>query len=349
MKIARVCSSPEECKLLHAALADFSRDGARAAYSDWLGARGDGARARVVRATIDAFESLDTSSFGDLRSDPCWARMIAIPLLLVLDRARANHDVDDLRRFRDLVFSRIRAALSLSYSPCTAEADVGASYLWGLPDIPEGEAWPRVNSLSDWYSVKAKLPQDHHAAFLGQIAFGDLRETVLGQELPSGGGFAVFAFTEVQNLGIVETLVRPWSREGTLRRRVAPPDLVEDRLGDSVNSPQPAHDIELEETLSLPDATDGLFAREIPGCAYGEPYHALYRGLMDACGSDVLGIGGHLCGTSGRDPSPDTSCLRLAVLRGTPEAGLLHFAIPAAALTVGRLDAVKYVWNDWDS
>jgi uncharacterized protein (TIGR02996 family) len=349
MKIVRACSSPEECKLLRAALADFSRDGARRAYSDWLSARGDEARARVVRATIDAFESLDTSAFNDLRANLCWTRMISIPFLLVLDRARANHDADDLRRFRDLVFPRIRPALSLSYSPCKAEPDVGASYFWGLPDIPEGEAWPRVSSLSDLYSAKAELPHDHPAAFLGQIAFGDLHETVLGQELPRDGGFAVFAITEVWKLGIVETLVRPWNREATLTRCPAPSDLVEDRLGDSVNSPLPPHTIELEETLSLPDATDGLFAHEIPGCALGESYHALYEELRDACGAGVLGIGGHLRGTSGSDPSPGTSYLRLAVLRVTPDTGVVHFAIPAADLMGGRLDAVKYVWNDWDS
>ncbi len=349
MKIVKACSSPEESRLMHAALADFSRDGARAAYAKWLGARGDEVRARAVLATIEAFESLEPSSLDDLGVDFRWARMIAAPLLSTMVQARADHKADDLRRLRDLVFPRILASLSLSYSPCTTAPKIGTSYLWGLPDLPEGEAWPRAGSLSDWFGAKAKLPHEQHAAFLGQIAFQDLQETVLGQELPIDGGFAVFAITEVENLGIVETLVRPWSRKDTLTRRSAPPDLVEDKLGDSANSPKPFHTIELEETLSLPDAISGPAANEIPGCAYGGRFYDLYTDLMDASGAEVLGIGGYLRGTSGQDPSPDTSHLRLVVLRNTPEAGLLHFAIPAADLKTGHVDAVRYVGNDWDS
>jgi hypothetical protein len=247
------------------------------------------------------------------------------------------------------VFPRIRPALSLSYSPFAAEPVIGSSYLWGLPDMREGEAWPKVSELSDLFRAKEKLPQDMHAAFLGQIAFRDMRDTALAQELPSEGGFAVFGITEVYSLGIVETLVRPWDNNAVLMRRAAPSDLVEDSLGDSANSPQPAHTIELEESLSLPDAAGGPFAHKIPGCQYGGPYRDLYRHLMDACENAELGFGGYLRGTSGGDPSPDISYARLAVLRDTPDAGLLHFAIPHADLMTGRLDDVKYVWNDWDS
>lgn len=348
MKITRACATTEECRLLHAALADFSEDGARFRYARWLLQQGDEARADAVRATIHAYHALDASAFEGLDVDACWGRMIAIPLLSALIRADTGASVQARQHLRDLVFPRIRAALSLSYAPFEAEPAIGASYLWGLPDMAEDEAWPTVSQLSNWYDAKDELPPEHHAAFLGQIAFSDMRGTVLSVELPSAGGFAVFAISETEKLGIVETLVRPWSNLGMLKRREAPIDLLDDRLGDSANSPQPAHCIELMESLSLPDATDGPFAQEIPGCAYGEPYHSAYRDLMEACGADVLGFGGYLVGTSGADPSPDTETLRFAVLRDTPDAGMLHFAVPAKDLVRGDLSRVRYVWNDWD-
>lgn len=349
MEIIRACSTSKESQLLHAALADFSPNGPRAAYAEWLAASGDKARARAVCATIDAFHSLEQKALNDLDVDPCWARMIGIPLLSSLIGGHFRHNADGLKALRDRVFPWIRPALSLSYDPYLGEPNLGDSYLWGLPDIPDGEAWPKVSALSNWSGGKPKLPQDHHAAFIGQFAFRDMRETVLGQELPPEGGFALFGITEVWKLGIVETMVRPWGNKAPLARCDAPPDVIEDKLGDGVNSSHPSNFITLEEGLSLPDATDGPFAREIPGCHYSEEYSELYRDLMDACGAGELGFGGYLQSTSGGDPSPDAGSLRLAVLRTNPDVGIVHFAIPAADLKQGRLDRVQYVWSDWDS
>jgi hypothetical protein len=255
MKIVRASSTVEESRLLHAALADFSRDGPRAVYAKWLAAKGDTDRARALLATIKAFHTLNDDPLDELEVDPCWARMIAIPLLQVLAEARPDHGTNDLKALRDMAFPRLRPALSLACTPCPAEPAIGASYLWGQPDMPEDEAWPNISALSNWSDGKPNLPQDHHAAWLGQIAFSDLRETVLGQELPQTGGFAVFSITETWKLGIVETLVRPWNNKAPLTRRPVPPDLIADKLGDGTNAPHPAHDFELEDALSLPDAT----------------------------------------------------------------------------------------------
>jgi hypothetical protein len=349
VEIITACSTSKESQLLHASLSDFSRNGPRAAYAEWLAASGDKARSLAVRATIEAFHNLEQKPLDDLDLDPCWARMLGIPLLSALIGGRLGHDTDGLKDLRDRVFRLIRPALSLSCDPYLGEPGIGDSYLWGLPDIPDGEAWPQISALSNWSDAKPKLPQDNHAAFVGQFAFRDMRETVLGQELPLDGGFMVFAITEVFKLGIVETLVRPWNNKASLARHAAPPDVVEDRLGDKTNAPHPFHFITLEEGLSIPDASDGPFAREIPGCHYDEEYCELYRDLKDACGAGELGFGGYLCGTSGGDPSPDTGSLRLAVLRTNPDVGIVHFAIPAVDLKNGRLDRVEYVWNDWDS
>jgi hypothetical protein len=87
----------------------------------------------------------------------------------------------------------------------------------------------------------------------------------------------------------------------------------------------------------------------MPGCGHNEAYCDVYTALMDACEAGDLGFGGYLRGTSGSDPSPDTSFLRLAILPTNPDVGIVHFAIPAEDLKQGRLDRVQYVWNDWDS
>lgn len=355
MEIVRATSTSEEAKLLHAALADFSPNGARERYAVWLDARGERGRASALRATMAAFAQLDIAPLVNCEGDPHWQRMAGIPLLSMFIRATSKIERNAVTTLRDQLFPRIRPALAMIYTPAESEPAIGASYLWGLPDMQPHEAWPMTGELSDWYSARAEIPQDKHCAFLAQIAFRDMQGTVLGRELPSTGGFAVFSITEATELGIVETLVRPWQCEGQLARRAAPTDLLEDRLGDGMNGPAPTHVMALREILSLPDSATGPFAQEIPGCGFNEPFDRVLSLLEDACwaaeeGFDgVLAFGGYLRGTSGADPSPDAKSLRLAVFRVSPDAGLVHFAIPAEDLARGRLDRVQYVWNDWDS
>jgi hypothetical protein len=89
-------------------------------------------------------------------------------------------------------------------------------------------------------------------------------------------------------------------------------------------------------------------AGEIPGCDFDESFEGVFRAVEESSRT-VLGIGGYLTGTSGGDPSPETSSLRLAMLRTTPDAGLVHFSIPEDDLKRGRLNRAKFIWNDWDS
>lgn len=382
MKVMKAASSEAELKYLYAALADFSRNGARAEYAAWLKTQGRKEDAQAVLATIDVFHSLDASPLEEFNSETPWARMIAIPLLkefisstlFVAEKpapppnispqqlqnwnpTRWNFvrtsdpaKIETVMAVRDLAFRWLRPALSLSYAPAEKEPELGASYLWGMPDIPEGESWPLIRELSDNFNCKNELPQERHCAFVGQIAFADMQGTLLGYELPAEGGFAVFKIHEVTHLGVCETLLRPWNNNAPLKRHKAPQDLIDDKLGDSTNAPQPPHEITLQEVLSLPD-DDGPYGKLMPDCGYGEKYHDTYSSLRDACDSDsrILGFGGYLRGTSGADPSPDAQSLRFAVLRLNSDVGIGHFSIPAADLKAGRLDRVKDVWNDWDS
>lgn len=349
MKIRHVCKTPEELALLRPAIADFSNDGPRSHYADWLDANGDTGRARTVRASLLAYQTLNADVLDDAVGEAHWQQMMAVPLLNVFVENASMHPRNDMEALRDLMFTRLRPAVSLKYSPMQSEPDIGTSRLWGLPDLPESEAWPKIAEVSNWYKAKDKLPLQNHCAFVGQFAFQDFKGTAFGQDIPEAGGFSIFAISEVNELGIVETLVKPWDNTKPLTRRATPPDLIEDKIGDAVNTPAPAHEIELTECLSLPDATSGPFASVIPNCGYGEPFSDLYYAVMDQCSDTGMGFGGYLRGTSGEDPSEDAQARRFAVLRTTPDVGIVHFSIPAGDLEKGELGRVRYVWNDWDS
>lgn len=349
MQIYNVCNSLEEATLLYRAISDFSVDGSREKYAKWLDSQDAPERAEAVRRTIHAFQNFDASSLDKMGGSIQWQGMIAAPLLSTFINGAEKFDRDAMIVFRDVIFLKLKPALSLAYQLAETDLSLGSSRLWGLPDLPVSLDWPKIAMASNWFDAREDLPQDKHCAFLGQFSFADFKRTILGQEMPKDGGFSIFSITEVNKLGITETVIIPWLNGSEISRREPPPDLLDDKLGDGANSPYPEHEVVLHERLSLPDATWGPFGQIIPNCGWGEPYHDFYSELLSICGENRLGFGGYLRHTSGEDPSPDTNAIRLAVLRATPDAGVVHFAIPSTDLQIGRLDRVEYVWNDWDS
>jgi len=349
MHVNNVCDLPKEAELLHKAIADFSHDGPRAQYANWLAEIGDVRRSNDVQKTINAYQNLDRKYLNNMSGSEDWQRMIAAPLLNKFIDGAEQFDRKDMEVFRDLVFSKLKPAVSLSYTLGKTDPQLGTSRLWGLPDLPINEKWPKIKMASNWFESKDDLPAENHCAFLGQFSFKDFANTVFGQKLPKTGGFAIFTITEVHELGIVETLFLPWNNEVELVRVTPPSDLLEDKLGDTTNVPKAVHQIFLTEVLSLPDPEDGPFKGVIPNCSWNEPHGNFYCELVEACGENQLGFGGYLRGTSGSDPSPDVNSMRMAVLRTNPDVGVVHFSIPTKDLPEGRLDRVEYVWSDWDS
>lgn len=349
MFIDNVCTLPNEEEHLYKAINDFSYDGPRAYYANWLAEQGDEPRSNDVKNTIEAFQRWDVAPLKSLNGSDDWQRMIAVPLLRKFLNGAKQFDRKKMTEFRNLVFSKLRPALSMSYRPEKIDPPLGTSRLWGLPDLPVGQEWPKIKMASNWYDSEDNLPAEGHCAFLGQFSFEDFASTVLGQELPIQGGFSIFTVTEVHELGIIETLFLPWDNQLELVRYQAPSDLVEDKLGDGTNSPKGVHQVFLKEVLSLPDPTDGPFKKVIPNCSWNETYDDFYYEMMEACGENHLGFGGYLRGTTGGDPSPDVNSIRMAVLRTNPDCGVVHFSIPSEDLSTGELGNVKYVWSDWDS
>ena len=348
MRVIPICQLPGEAALLRSAVNDFSLDGPRSHYAEWLESKGEVGRANTVRATLKAYHTLNENELADLAGELNWQRMLAIPILKHLIQCLEFHTRDELESLRDLIFPKLRPAINLTYSAMKSEPELGLSRLWGLPDLPKDQTWPKVSELSNWYKAKDTLPHQNHCAFIGQFSWSDFKDSVYGQDLPKIGGVAVFAYIDI-NHGIVETVTRLWDNQQPLSRRTAPLDLLNDEANDRVNAPMPVHAIELTECLSLPDATGGPFTADIPLCGWGEPFHDTYSCLIEMCGGGGLGFGGYLSGTSGEDPSLDTKSRCFAILRTTPDAGIVHFSIPENDIETGCLDNVKYVWNDWDS
>jgi|GEM_PF-6309059 len=362
MKLEPVCTNPEEAALLHAALNDFSREGARAAYAEWLANAGDADRAETVRQTIAAYHSFDAAPLSDAAGSAAWQMMLGVPFLSEFAGSELDRSV--LESMRDQVFARMLPAVMLAYEEAAGEAPaVGSSFLWGQPDLPDGASWPLVAEASNWFGAKEKLPAEQPCLFVGQFNYADFGGTVFGQSLPAQGGFGLFSITETDKLGVVEIVLRSWTEPAALSRREPPPALLEDKLGDSANLPKPVHRLIARETVSLPDldgpvgqamtadwSSDQRIFYEKLWYVCDEIREAFYEGLdseMDECVS--LGLGGYLSATSGEDPSPNAESIRFAVLRTDPEYGVVHFAIPKTDVPTGNLERVEYVWNDWDS
>ena len=342
-----VAGSPEEAQLIGVSISNFTSDGPRQTYSDWLSKRGETDKANRVLASLEAYETGHAQALGDVSLDDSWSRLMGLPLLRVLIEQTADREMFDYLKV--LIFPWLKPALSLDYRPMESEPPVGSSYLWGQPDLEEGVDWALVSELPTEFGGFEAQHQTHPCAFIGQIAWRDFKETVFGQDVPEAGGLSIFAFTETLELGIMEAVIRPWSPESRLSRRAVPQALVDDIHGDGANELHAPHRLRLTEVLSLPDAHDGPFQALFPDCGWNEKYGEIYEALVEACGESCLGFGGYLRGTSGGDPSPDTHWRRVAVMRTTPDCGVLHFALPQTDIKTGRLDDVRYVWMDWDS
>lgn len=341
-----VSKSREETALIRAALADFGPSGPRRHYADWLNKTGQTERAAVVMATLSAYETGDIDHLTNLPSDNSWSRLLAVPLLKTL--IKGTSDLSEFNLMKALILPHLEPALSLDYSLMEKDPPIGTTRLWGLPDLSPDTVWPTLSDCSDEIGGLGELPQNYPCGFVGQFAWADFKGTVFGEDLPDKGGLLIFGFSEVHELGIMETVLRPWDPDAKLDRRLAPEPLLKDIYGNGMNSPQSPHRLTFTDVLSLPDARDGPFQDILPGFSWSDEYYELYEACHEACGENCFGFGGYLSGTSGSDPSPSSDWRRLAVLRINPEAGVLHFAIPKTDLKDGKLDNARYVWMDWD-
>ena len=370
MEIELACSLPGETEYLYAALSDFSDDGPRRAYESWLVSQGAADKATIIGATIDAYHSLDPTTFdglvdevpvgGYLESpdcnDPSWQTMTALPLLRYLMESCEEIGRARVEQIRDVIFPLLRPTVAItSWEPTTDEMPVGASRLWGQPDLPTSQGWPTVAECSDWFDASDSLPQDAFCGFVGQFAFADFSETVLARELPRSGGISVFTYVDF-DYGVTEAVLRPWSSDDQLKRIAAPEPTRTQKDWEMLDCP--AHRIFGKEFLSLPGFRNGpyeelLEKKTLPSeRSLFEPEEMILNGLLafiSCYEQPVFGIGGYQPQTiTGSDPIPNTSSMRLIGVPRYPEEAGLFYAIPKGDVTSGQFDRAELVWAEWD-
>lgn len=362
LRVKNVCMTDEEVGLVFQCLNDFSVGGPRETYAVWLEQNGMSHRSPVLRSTMTAYANLDVAALIVPSTNPYvfssedkrwkswrekqWLRLMGVTLLEKFLQAGVKYNRDEIEKFRNLVFPMIRPALSMTFVPAEKIPNLSESYLWGEPALPRGTRWPTVADASNEFDARKHIPQEKHCAFVGQFNMADFAGSLLAHTWPADGMFSIFSFSEKWSWGVREALISAVPSDADLERLSAPNDLIESGEGFEENEPQPYHDMIVEEEISLPSASWGVFAEEIPECGFGKRFHDLYEAMLSEVSNTAIGFGGYLQATTGADPSPGRDWERLVVLRPHPETDVIHFGIQKDALEKADFNLARYVWMD---
>jgi hypothetical protein len=108
------------------------------------------------------------------------------------------------------------------------------------------------------------------------------------------------------------------------------------------------HDLTVTETLSFPNADASPWSEDLPDEGWRGRFGKMY-GAIQSASTGTVGLLGYVWSpTAGDDPTPDRNHMRLACVRVSPNAGLVHWAISREDRAACDLEKAKYVWNDWD-
>ncbi|MCA9611890.1 MAG: DUF1963 domain-containing protein [Sandaracinus sp.] len=325
---------PAEYALLSDVIDAAGADEPRRRYAAWLAERGDEARARVIRASSlasldlasldEALEALDTSHFA-------WSRLVGAQLVREVCRR-------DLRPHLEAWWKLARPAFELVIGP-REDAPVGASRLWGDPDLPEGTPWPTLGQCQRWEDFA--LPADDPCQFVAQIDLAELAASPAARELPRQGLLSVFSHLEMQKTGSAALHVRHFA-EGPFVRAPHVSTTSEE------NARRPPQRLTLREALTIPDAGWSPFSKTMGIGEKDWDTLEAHREVLFASGGGLLGLLGHTRATSGADPAPTTEWGRLINVPLDPECMRCHVAIRDEDLRAGRLEAHELVWVDFD-
>ncbi|MCB9625419.1 MAG: DUF1963 domain-containing protein [Sandaracinus sp.] len=272
-------------------------------------------------ASLDeALEALDTSHFA-------WSRLVGAQLVREVCRR-------DLRPHLEAWWKLARPAFELVIGP-KEDAPVGASRLWGDPDLPEGTPWPTLGECLRWEEYD--LPADDPCQFVAQIDLAELATSPAARGLPRQGLLSIFSHVELEKHGTAALHVRHLANGPFVRvPHVSTTSEENERL-----APQR---LTLHEALTIPDAGWSPFSETM---GIGEKDWDAHREVLFASGGGLLGLLGHTRATTGADPAPDTDWGRLINVPLDPECMRCHVAIRDEDLRAGRLDAHRFVWVDF--
>ena len=311
--------------------------GLRLRYATLLEEEGDSLRSSVVRETARAIETHHVDGLRD-RLDALpgahagWARLVGARLIgEMLER--------DLGPFLERWLPLARPALELVMTPGTMPPALGTTRLFGDPDLPRGAKWPTLGDCKRWELFD--LDPAARCQFVGQLDLTTLARSAAACAMPDHGLLSVFAHQEREELGSSSACVLHTPDITDLERVPHP-------VTDEANARVPPHAAELIDALTIPELR-GPWASDLGIAENDWSLGDAHREVMLASGGDLAGMLGHLRATTGGDPTPDRSWMRLLCLPLAPDQVVFHhLAIRGSDLGAARLDRFELVWVDFD-
>jgi uncharacterized protein (TIGR02996 family) len=321
-----------EQAFLETVLNDLSNDEAKLIYADWLEERGD-ARAEFLRAFVTAAGSMDSKDFSSYENiHPEWKDLVGYDIVKHL----ATHNAAELK---ERVLAVARPALRMMDEEVDSDADisVGASKLFGCPDLPNISAWPKGEDCKAIYNDACDGITEP-AGFMSQVNLAEIAHTQAGKLLPASGVLSFFCFQDIdENIDAVGVRALLLPEPNQLQRTQPPAKLAE---GNEIG---PARRLKFVETLDVPSAWSGPWAEELKANTELDVAEIL-DGIRDPNFHNLLGYGRE---TSGDEPTPNKESRHL-ILVSTSEGCQMHIQIPAADLAARNFDAITLEWVDFD-
>lgn len=235
-----------------------------------------------------------------------------------------------------------RPALELLIGPpVDGDGAVGASRLWGDPDLPADTRWPTLADCRRW-EPNLDLPLDSRCRFIAQINLAELASSPAARGLPRAGLLSVFSHHEWEETGSSSICLRYFESGTELQRSPHAATSADNaRLDPRL--------VELREALTIPECGASPFA-ELVGID-DDDWDTMekHREVLIASGGGLLGLLGHDRSTTGGDPTPGREWERLITVPVDPEALVVqHLAIEQEMLRAGRLEEHQLVWVDFD-
>lgn len=348
LTVHRAARIPGEEGFLQAVVDDLKDDDVKLIYADWLEDHDDSARAAFLRQYVAAYRSMKVEDFPSFDGMPVeWCRMIGSKIV----RAMAVHGVGE---HRDSWLSLAKPALIYGIEAGgTSEFDghdstpVGATKVFGVPDLPPGTPWPTQKDCRVLYVPASGIEPTTPCGFVTQINFAHLAGTQVARLCPPQGLVSIFSCAEIQRIGMVDCCVL-YTPDPANLQRTEPPSSVVGEDADEANRLLGPRSLSFSETLELPYPGENS---PFPQIAFGyrhplhDPYHSV---LEDAdCDEQLSSFGGYTRATSGEDCLPGADWCKLICIQNSIEM-LLHICVRNEDLAVGRFDNLKLTWVDFD-
>ena len=344
LTVETACPSADEAILLQAVIDDRMDTDAKHVYADWLDEHGDSGRASFMRQTATAFESMKIEDFPTLDNLPrSWVNMIGARLLRAIAAG--------LGELRDQLLPISKPALRFEFEADAdpelehdSEIEVGGTKIFGLPDLPPGTPWPRQRDCKHLYDPDSGIDPNLPCGFVCQLNLADLAGTQFGRGMPDTGLLSVFSCSEIEEIGMTDTLVMYTADVTNLVRHSAPEELEDDEANQILDAQR---GLRLYEALELPTPSQESKFPQVQW-SYDDPRSDPYDRMLEEADSDsVCGIGGFTRPTSGDSYLPGQDFCRLICIDNTLEIRL-HFVINEAELAAGNFDSAQCWWIDFD-